>query len=73
MPFGKPAGVRCAQLADDNTCKIYGRPERPQVCADLRPSCEMCGSSSQEAYAYLSYLEEVTDGQSDQNKSTESP
>ncbi|HUX21892.1 MAG TPA: YkgJ family cysteine cluster protein [Spirochaetia bacterium] len=73
MPFGKPAGVRCVQLADDNTCKIYGRPERPQVCANLRPSFEMCGSSFREAYSYLSYLEEVTDGRSDRKECTESP
>jgi len=29
MPDGKPAGVRCVQLADDNRCKIFGQPERP--------------------------------------------
>src|SRR6185369_11273141 len=41
MPDGKPAGVRCVQLSDDNRCKIYGQPERPEVCNRLRPSEEM--------------------------------
>jgi Fe-S-cluster containining protein len=72
MPFGKRAGVRCIQLAEDNTCKIYGSPERPQVCSNLRPSREMCGSNFREAYAYLTYLEEVTDGRIDRAESRKS-
>ena len=31
MPQGKPAGVRCVQLTDDNRCAIFGQPERPKV------------------------------------------
>ena len=46
MPGGKPAGVRCAQLTDDNRCKLFGRPERPLVCVSLRPSAEMCGPTN---------------------------
>ncbi len=60
MPEGKPAGVRCVQLSADNRCLIYGRPDRPEVCARLRPSAEMCGSSFDEAYAYLMELERLT-------------
>ncbi len=60
MPDGKPAGVRCVQLSDDNRCLIYGHPDRPAVCARLRPSAEMCGSSFEEAYVYLMELERLT-------------
>lgn len=60
MPDGKPAGVRCIQLTDDNRCKIYGQPERPEVCNRLRPSEEMCGQDAQEAYIYLMNLEQQT-------------
>lgn len=60
MPQGKPAGVRCVQLSDDNRCKLYGQPDRPAVCVRLRPSEEMCGPNAEEAYAYLIRLEEIT-------------
>lgn len=60
MPFGKPAGVRCVQLADDNRCRIFGRPERPAVCAGLQASQEMCGSSREEAIRWIARLEDAT-------------
>ncbi len=60
MPEGKPAGVRCVQLTDDNMCMLFGRPERPEVCKSLRPAVDMCGGSAKEAMEYLSYLEEIT-------------
>ena len=60
MPDGKPAGVRCVQLTDDNLCKVYGLPERPAICNRLRPSQEMCGSSTEEALIYLNQLEILT-------------
>ena len=60
MPNGKPSGVRCVQLTDDNRCKIFGQPERPDVCNRLRPMEEMCGSSREEALAYLYELERLT-------------
>ena len=60
MPDGKPAGVRCVQLSDDNRCLLFGRPERPATCLALRPSEEMCGSTTAEALVYLTWLEEVT-------------
>lgn len=60
MPDGKPAGVRCVQLSEDNRCLIFGRPERPAACIALRPSEEMCGSTTEEALVYLTWLEEVT-------------
>jgi hypothetical protein len=60
MPDGKPAGVRCVQLAADNTCRLFGLPERPLVCARLRPEPEMCGSSAEEALLRLAELERLT-------------
>ncbi len=60
MPNGKPPGVRCIQLSEDNFCNIFGTSLRPTVCSSLKPSKEMCGSSRKEAMEYLSYLEKVT-------------
>jgi uncharacterized protein len=57
MPNGKPAGMRCVQLGDDNQCLIFGRPERPQVCINLRPTQSMCGNDREEALLYLASLE----------------
>ena len=60
MPRGKPAGVRCAQLDDANRCRIFGRPERPAVCSQLRPSAEMCGADAVSATGWLARLELLT-------------
>jgi Fe-S-cluster containining protein len=60
MPNGKPAGVRCVQLADDNRCKIFGLPERPAFCGGLQPSAEMCGGSREAAMIWLADLERAT-------------
>ena len=60
MPRGKPAGTRCAQLAPDGRCLLFGKADRPAVCASLRPSAEMCGSTGDEALAYLEALERAT-------------
>jgi len=60
MPMGKPAGVRCVQLDDANGCRIFGRPERPAVCASLQPSAEMCGATQADALFYLRRLDQLT-------------
>lgn len=60
MPNGKPAGVRCIQLDDDNRCKIFGKPERPAFCASLQPSLEMCGADQEQAILWLNQLEILT-------------
>lgn len=57
MPNGKPAGVRCIQLTDDNRCMLFGHPERPDVCVSLRPTEEMCGETNEEAFERLIELE----------------
>lgn len=60
MPDGKPAGVRCSQLTDDNLCRLFGRPERPAVCVRLRPEAAMCGADAAEALLILARLERET-------------
>ena len=63
MPQGKPAGVRCVQLDAQLRCRLFGRPERPAVCAGLRPLAEMCGppgDGGAHARLYLARLEYAT-------------
>lgn len=60
MPHGKPAGVRCVQLDDTNQCLIFGKPERPRVCGQLKPAIDMCGTSAATALAWLTQLERAT-------------
>ncbi|MBP8252036.1 MAG: hypothetical protein KAX40_06695 [Herpetosiphon sp.] len=60
MPHGKPAGVRCVQLSNDNRCLLWNKPERPAVCSSLRPTFAMCGDSNEHAMLYLIELEQAT-------------
>lgn len=60
MPEGKPAGVRCVHLTDENLCRLFGHPERPAFCTGLRPEAAMCGSSAAEAMAILEQMERET-------------
>ncbi len=60
MPAGKPAGVRCIQLDDDNGCQIFGQIGRPAVCASLKPAPEMCGTDRAHAMIFLTTLERLT-------------
>ena len=60
MPHGKPAGIPCVQLLPDLRCAIFGKPERPAVCASLRPTETMCGADREEALAHLTALELAT-------------
>jgi Fe-S-cluster containining protein len=60
MPQGKPAGVRCVQLDEENRCRVFGKPERPAFCGGLQAAAEMCGSSRQHAMLWLTSLETLT-------------
>jgi uncharacterized protein len=60
MPDGKPAGVRCVQLDEQQRCRIFGQPGRPEVCASLRPAPGMCGDDRAQAIRWLSELEALT-------------
>ena len=59
-PAGKPAGARCPQLMADNGCALFGRPERPAVCARLQPDPAMCGADAPAALRWLTHLELTT-------------
>ncbi|RYD16150.1 MAG: YkgJ family cysteine cluster protein [Lysobacteraceae bacterium] len=60
MPHGKPAGIPCVQLRDDDRCALFGDPSRPAVCRGLRPTPSMCGSGRGAALAGLAELERLT-------------
>jgi hypothetical protein len=60
FPGGKLAGVRCPHLTEEVRCELYGLPERPAVCRDLKPQPEMCGESATEAMATLVRWELLT-------------
>ena len=60
MPGGKPAGVRCVQLLDDQRCAIFGRPERPACCSGLQASRDMCGADRNHALLWLARLDDAT-------------
>lgn len=60
MPRGKPAGVRCVHLSEENLCGLFGKPERPAVCGRLKPEREMCGVTSEAALTFLQWLEKST-------------
>jgi hypothetical protein len=49
---------RCDALTDDNRCSLYGKPERPQLCADwpATPGAmagleDVCGYRFEEVHA----------------------
>jgi hypothetical protein len=60
MENGKPAGMRCIQLSDNNHCLIFGSGLRPTVCGSLRPSSGMCGGNAGEAMQLLTEWELAT-------------
>lgn len=60
MPAGKPAGVRCIQLDEQERCRLFGDPSRPQVCQSLMPDRDMCGDSREQAMRWLGVMEEAT-------------
>ena len=57
MPDGKPAGVKCIHLTEDNLCGIFEDPGRPKVCFDYKAEPLFCGSNRQEAIDILKKLE----------------
>jgi Fe-S-cluster containining protein len=60
MPNGKAAGDPCVQLDGRGLCRLFGRPERPEVCLSLQPSAEMCGQDRAHAMHWLAQLEHLT-------------
>ena len=60
MPHGKPAGQRCVHLDPGNRCLLFGKPERPRFCIDLKPELSMCGANDADALAILADWEDLT-------------
>ena len=60
MPNGKPAGVRCIQLSDENLCQLFNDPRRPQVCLNFKAEAQICGDDNPFALKVLTELELVT-------------
>lgn len=60
MPNGKPAGVRCIQLNEENLCKLFGQPERPKVCHHFKAEASICGETSAQAIEVITELEQMT-------------
>ena len=58
MPEGKPAGERCIQLDENNYCKIFAQPSRPDACLMFQASEEFCGDSNEFALRRLTILEQ---------------
>lgn len=59
-PFGKPAGVRCLHLDEENKCTLFLHPSRPSVCGGFKATEDACGSSKEEAMAILAEWEVLT-------------
>lgn len=60
MPAGKPAGMRCLQLDADNLCRLFGTPERPEVCHRFDFDPALCGTSQGDAMQRIALLEADT-------------
>lgn len=60
MENGKPAGVRCIQLNEQNLCKLFGKQERPKVCADFKACTDLCATSREQALLNITELELLT-------------
>ncbi len=60
MPNGKPAGVRCVQLDENNSCLIFNDVRRPLVCKAFKPTADVCRQSRDQALESLTRLEVLT-------------
>ena len=63
MPQGKKAGERCLNLSDDNLCKLFGLPERPEFCGVFQAEVSVCGTTQAEAIKLIGWLEGATAGE----------
>lgn len=55
-PNGKPFGVRCENLNENNVCKIWGTKDYPDVCKGYKADKEFCGDSFEESKIILTKL-----------------
>lgn len=60
MPQGKPAGVRCLHLDEENLCLLFGTSLRPAFCAGFAASVDVCGEAREDAIRMIGWLEGET-------------
>lgn len=60
MPDGKPAGQRCLHLDRNYACKLWGDPQRPQVCDGFKPEPWLCGQDREQALRNIRLVEQAT-------------
>lgn len=60
MPEGKPAGVRCVQLDENNLCRLFNHPDRPKICEAFKFSKWVCADNRAQAIQVLTELEYAT-------------
>jgi len=61
MPEGKPAGVACKWLDKQSMlCKLFKRPERPQICSSFNANSDICGKNGNEAVKLIRMYEAIT-------------
>ena len=59
MPNGKPAGIKCIHLDREMKCKLFNKPERPEVCYKFKAEKLVCGINREEAIIILAKLENL--------------
>lgn len=57
---GKPAGVRCTWLNDNNRCSLFKHPARPLVCSSFQADPAICGTNGEEATKLIRWYEKET-------------
>ncbi len=60
MPDGKPAGVRCIHLAENNSCELFDSKDRPLACKSFLAEPDICGDNRNQALDTLVWLENTT-------------
>lgn len=60
LPFGKPAGVRCPHLKENNLCSLFNSMLRPAVCSSFQANEDICGSNNAESVQKIRWYENAT-------------
>lgn len=60
MPTGKAAGERCANLAADQRCTIWGTEDYPEFCKRFLPDPLFCGDTNSQALKIITEFEQST-------------
>jgi Fe-S-cluster containining protein len=60
MPEGKPAGVRCIHLDNNNLCRLFCKANRPSICRSFQSNIDILGNNINEATELIRYWEKMT-------------